>query len=328
MSKKRKWFFLWCYDEIFWRSWNICELVELYFLNWLTTVIDKSTVGLYSDDGLAAIENANGPKLDRIRKDIIALFKEGGISVTIEIHFIGTDFLDVSFNLATKKYFPFQKANNTPLYINAFYNHSHTIITEFLKIIYKRISGLSSNKEQFDKIISVYKSALKYSGKYSSMSCNNSNTQSARTNRKRKIILFYPSRSQTVKTNIGKLFIKLVRNKFSKNKKYHKIFNLNTLLISTVIAALPMFETSSNNIILKCWAKQITTKKRKCNCRSKPNCPLNGECVIQCLIYKGKSTTSNNNFVYYGTYEVEFKTRYNNHTKSFRHCECMNETEL
>ena len=255
MSKERKWFFLWCYDEIFWRSWNICELVELYFLNRLTIVIDKSTVGLYSDDGLAAKKNVNGPKLDRIRKDIIALFKEGGISVTIEIHFTGTDFLDVSFNLATKKYFPFQKVNNTPLYINAFYNHPHTIITEFLKIIHKRISDLSCNKEPFDKIISVYKSALKYSGNYSSMSCNNSNTQSARTNGKRKIILFYPSRSQTVKKNIGKLFIKLARN-----KKYHKIFNLNTLLINTVIAALPKFETSSNSIILKCWAKQITTK--------------------------------------------------------------------
>ena len=28
------------------------------------------------------------------------------------------------------------------------------------------------------------------------------------------------------------------------------------------------------------------------------------------------------------TSEGEFKTRYNNHTKSFRHRECMNETEL
>ena len=55
---------------------EICELVGLYLLNQLSTVIDKSSVGLYRNDGLAAINNANGPKPDRIRKDIIALSKQ------------------------------------------------------------------------------------------------------------------------------------------------------------------------------------------------------------------------------------------------------------
>ena len=39
---------------------ELCELVGLYLLNQLSTVIDKSSVGLYRDDGLAAINNANG----------------------------------------------------------------------------------------------------------------------------------------------------------------------------------------------------------------------------------------------------------------------------
>ena len=63
---------------------EICEIVGLYLLNRLSTVIDKSSVGLYRDDGLAAINNVNGPKLDRIRKEIIALFKEEGLSITTE----------------------------------------------------------------------------------------------------------------------------------------------------------------------------------------------------------------------------------------------------
>ena len=62
---------------------EICELVGLYLLKPLSTVIGKSSVGLYRDDGLAAINNANGPKLDRIRKDINELFKEG-LSITVE----------------------------------------------------------------------------------------------------------------------------------------------------------------------------------------------------------------------------------------------------
>ena len=38
--------------------------------------------------------------------------------------------------------------------------------------------------------------------------------------------------------------------------------------------------------------------------------------------------TSSNSFVYYRTSEGEFKSRYNNHTKSFKQRECMNEIEL
>ena len=106
---------------------EIRELVGLYFLNQLSTVIDKSSVALYRDGGLAVINNANSPKLDRIRKDIIALFKKEGLSITIETNLIETDFLDVTFNLAANKYFLFRKANNTPLYINAFSNHLPTI---------------------------------------------------------------------------------------------------------------------------------------------------------------------------------------------------------
>ena len=167
---------------------EICELVGLYLLNQLSTVIDKSSVGLYRDDGLAAINNENGPKLDRVSKDIIALFKEKGLSITIKTNLIETDFLDVTFNLATKKYFPFWKANNTPLYINTFSNHPPTIIKQLPKIINKKISDFFCNKEEFDKVKFVYESALNDSGHFLSMSYNNSNTQNARRNRNRKVI--------------------------------------------------------------------------------------------------------------------------------------------
>ena len=131
---------------------EICKLVGPYLLNRLSTAIDKSGFGLYRDDGLVAINNANGPKL---RKDIIALFKEEGLSITIETKLIETDSSDVTFSLATKKYFHFRKANNTPLYINAFSNHPPTIIKQLLEMINRRISDLSCNKEEFDKVKSV-----------------------------------------------------------------------------------------------------------------------------------------------------------------------------
>ena len=41
-------------------------------MNRVSTADDKSSVGLYRDNVLAAINNANDPNLDRIRKDVIA----------------------------------------------------------------------------------------------------------------------------------------------------------------------------------------------------------------------------------------------------------------
>ena len=102
MGKKRKQFFVCSYDGA-----EICEIVGLYLLNRLSTVIDKISVGLYRDNGLAVINNPIDPKLDRIRKHTIALFKEKILLIHIEANLIATDFLDITFNLATKKYFHF-----------------------------------------------------------------------------------------------------------------------------------------------------------------------------------------------------------------------------
>ena len=90
---------------------EICELVGLYLLDKLSNLIGKENVGLYRDDGLAAINSSSGPVLDKMRKNIIALFKNEGLSITIETNLFETDFLDVTFNLATGKFFPSRKSN-------------------------------------------------------------------------------------------------------------------------------------------------------------------------------------------------------------------------
>ena len=67
---------------------EICELTDLYLLSKFSVVIDSDNVGLYRDDGVAVIHNANGPKLNRLRKNIIATFKSEGLSITFEELFI------------------------------------------------------------------------------------------------------------------------------------------------------------------------------------------------------------------------------------------------
>ena len=63
---------------------EVCQLVGLLLLNDLSVLLGKDNVGLYQDDGLAVVDKATGPKLEKLRKDIIAIFKKRGLSITID----------------------------------------------------------------------------------------------------------------------------------------------------------------------------------------------------------------------------------------------------
>ena len=69
--------------------------------------------------------------------------------------------------------------------------------------------------------------------------------------------------------------------------------------------------------------------EKKCNCKNKSVCPLDGNCKQNDVIYKCIASTSvNPDKVYLGTAEGEFKKRYCNHNKPFRHRSYANETTL
>ena len=84
---------------------DVCELVGLYLLDKLSKLLRKDNVGLYRDDGLAAVKSTSGPVLNKMMKNIITLFKNEGLGITIDTNLIETDFLDVTFNLTTGKFF-------------------------------------------------------------------------------------------------------------------------------------------------------------------------------------------------------------------------------
>ena len=73
---------------------------------------------------------------------------------------------------------------------------------------------------------------------------------------------------------------------------------------------------------------QEHSEKRSCNSRVKDNCPLNGKCLHECIVYQAKVVTNNECKEYFETAEGEFKLRYNYHTMSFRHKKRVNDTEL
>ena len=74
---------------------ELCELVGLYLLDLLAKEFDKKYFGLYRDDGLGCFENISGPDSERIKKNIIKIFKSNGLNITAECNLIVTDCLDV-----------------------------------------------------------------------------------------------------------------------------------------------------------------------------------------------------------------------------------------
>ena len=304
---------------------EVCETVGLYLLNKISTLINKENVGLYRDDGLAVIPNANGPQMDRLRKQIIKLFKDEGLSITIETNLSVTDFLDVTFDLPRNKFYPYRKMNDKPLYVNGNSNHPESITKQLPKMINRRISELSCCEADFITAKPTYEAALNECGHKFPMKYEDTKLNTRRRNRN--VIWFNPPFSQNIKTNIGKIFIQLVKKHFPRHHKFYKIFNPYTLKLS--YSCMPNMENlikQHNNRILRVAAPETDTNT--CNCRNEDNCPMNGNCMVSCVVYKATVTTQNMGKVYFGVADKDFKGRYNNHTKSFRLRRYANDSEL
>ena len=124
---------------------EVCELVGLFLLNEVKEKFPELDFGLYRDDGLAAHRRIPGPRMDRIKKDLIALFRKHGLKITFEPpnQTIST-YLDVTFDLAKETIAPYRKPNDTPLYVHKDSNHPPNVIDGILKSINKRLSSISS----------------------------------------------------------------------------------------------------------------------------------------------------------------------------------------
>ena len=88
-------------------------------------------------------------------------------------------------------------------------------------------------------------------------------------------------------------------------------------------------QTIISNHNRKVLVKKPEITQTGCNCQNIPTCPTPGECLRNNVIYHatvkhedGKSAE------YIGSTETEFKLRYNNHNKSFKHKKYKSETTL
>ena len=102
---------------------EVCELVGLYMLKEIKENINLNSLGLYRDDGLAYMENVKGHNADKMRKELVKIFKNAGLNITVHTNLKIVNYLDVTLNLDEKLYKPYKKPNDEPQYINKLSNH-------------------------------------------------------------------------------------------------------------------------------------------------------------------------------------------------------------
>ena len=97
---------------------------------------------------------------------------------------------------------------------------------------------------------------------YSEMS-----TETIYVYKQEKIIWFNPPFNNSVKTNVGRKFLGLVKKNFPRNHRYHQIFNRNTLKLSYCCTSnLGNIIKQHNSQILK---RTPAPQLQQCNCRTK-----------------------------------------------------------
>ena len=211
---------------------EICELVGLYIQSKLEKILPKLNFGLYRDDGLALLRNLNGQETDKVRKNIIRVFKDIGFSLEIETNLKEVDFLDVSLNLRNGTYRPYKKPNDRLLYIHSLSNHPPNVIKQIPNSIQEKLSKNSSNGEIFNTAKCEYEDALKKSGFKVDFKYTKNQRQKPK-NRSRNIIWFNPPFNKAISTTVAKMFLRLINRHFSKSHRLHKMFsNRNTAKVS------------------------------------------------------------------------------------------------
>ena len=124
----------------------------------------KIELWLYRHDGPALLRNLNRQETDKVRKNIIGVFKDIGFSLEKENNLKEVDFLHVSLNLRSGTYRPYKKPNDRLLYIYRLSNHPLNVIKQIPNSIQERLSKKLSNEEIFNTKKCEYEDNLKKSG--------------------------------------------------------------------------------------------------------------------------------------------------------------------
>ena len=143
----------------------------------------------------------------------------------------------------------------------------------------------------------------------------------------RNITWYNPPFISNVRTNLAKKFLHIVDKCFPENHPLHKIFNRHTLKLSYSCMPNTRSAISSHDKYVLSNFNSPTQQPDTCNCRKKPDCPLERKCLQSNVIYQSTVTQAT-------TTETtsDWRQTWTNVTEiistSFRRSNRRNETEL
>ena len=324
-----------------WDGAECCEIVGLYLTNQLIekNVFRKNEVGIYRDDGMSIIRGP-GRAAERTKQKIIEIFAENDLKITSEISATATDYLDVYLNLEDGLHRPYKKPNDVPIYVHKMSNHPPTITKKIPQMIAHRLSVLSSNEDIFKQSSPEYLEALKRSG-YKEEDLKefhyiHDTSTKKRRKRVRNILWYNPPWDINVKTDIGRKFLQLVSKHFPKGHPLHKTFNRSNVKFSYCNMKNIKSHIDKHNRAL--LAPKKPENKKTCNCRKKSECPMNGECLTEAIVYQADVEFKDNNNnsantntkvkTYFGNTGRPFKKRFYEHQEGIRHKNSKKQTAL
>ena len=142
--------------------------------------------------------------------------------------------------------------------------------------------------------------------------------------RKRNCIFYNPPYCISVKTNIGRSFLKLIDTHFKTGNEYRKLFNRSSVKISYCCMNNMMGMIQAHNRKIMQAEQGGEKKTTTCNCRNKSACPVKNQCLTRNVIYEAEVNSKKGTRSYVGSTGRTFKDRWNGHKSSFMHKERSN----
>ena len=201
-----------------------------------------------------------------------------------------------------------------------------SLINQIIFFINNRLSRNSTNEGIFNAASEPYQQALETSGYDFKLK-----QQQQKKKRSRRITWFNPPFSLNVKTNVGAIFLQIIKDCFPKDHILHKICNPNTIKVSyRTMPNIKRHISRHNNKILQDAIIQDNPRLKKgfnCNCQQKATCPMPGKCNTDNVVYTGHLTWQGNTTgeTYTGVAK-NFKKRYGTHKWKMDHEEADHTT--
>ena len=103
-------------------------------------------------------------EMDRLRKDLIKLFKTYGLKIKVSISTDIVEYLDIKFKILERSHRAYKKPNDQIVYVHKDSNHPKPVTKNMVNQVNKRLNLLSCNETVFNQDKHVYQDALERSG--------------------------------------------------------------------------------------------------------------------------------------------------------------------